>query len=299
MEVEMKKWYSDYGLQARMLLTMFLLAVLYLVFLAVILTFGGSWTYILIVFMMLMLFAQFFFSDKLVLWSTGGRVVTEQEEPRLHETVSRLCAIADLPKPQIAIVNSNVPNAFATGRSKGSAVVAVTTSLKQKLSQPELEAVIAHELSHVKNRDMLVITIASFLSTVAALLARNMLFFGMGGRDDRKGAGAAIIIFVVSIVVWIISFLLIRALSRYREFAADRGSAIITGQPSHLASALMAISGVMERVPSRDLREVEGMNAFFIIPAVSGDSIMSLLSTHPSVEARIRALTQMEQRMEF
>ena len=295
----MKKWYSDYGLQARMLLTMFLLAVLYLVFLAVILTFGGGWTYILMIFMLVMLFAQFFFSDKLVLWSTGGRIVTEQEEPRLHETVSRLCAIADLPKPRIAIVDSNVPNAFATGRSRGSAVVAVTTSLKQKLSQPELEAVLAHELSHVKNRDMLVITIASFLSTVAALLVRNMLFFGTGSRNDRKGAGSAIIIFVVSIVVWIISFLLIRALSRYREFAADRGSAIITGQPSHLASALMRISGVMEHVPSRDLREVEGMNAFFIIPAISGDSIMSLLSTHPSVEARIRALTEMERRMEF
>lgn len=296
----MKKWYSDYGLQARMLLTMFLLAVLYLVFLAVILAFGQSWTNILVLLMLVMLFVQFFFSDKLVLWSTGGRIVTEQEEPRLHETVSRLCAIADLPKPQIAIVDSNVPNAFATGRSKGSAVVAVTTSLKQKLSQPELEAVLAHELSHVKNRDMLVITIASFLSTVAALLVRNMLFFGTGSsRDDRKGAGAAIIIFVVSLIVWIISFLLIRALSRYREFAADRGSAVITGQPSHLASALMNISGVMERVPSRDLREVEAMNAFFIIPAVSGESIMNLFSTHPSVEARIRALAEMEKRMEF
>ena len=226
-------------------------------------------------------------------------IVTEQEEPRLHETVSRLCAIADLPKPKIAIVDSNVPNAFATGRSQGSAVVAVTTSLKQKLSQPELEAVLAHELSHVKNRDMLVITIASFLSTVAALLARNMLFFGTGSRDDRKGAGAVVIIFIVSIIVWILSFLLIRALSRYREFAADRGSAIITGQPSHLASALMTISGAMERVPSRDLREVEAMNAFFIIPAVSGESIMNLLSTHPSVEARIRALTEMERKMEF
>ncbi|HEY6586475.1 MAG TPA: M48 family metalloprotease, partial [Candidatus Methanoperedens sp.] len=201
--------------------------------------------------------------------------------------------------PKIAIVDSNVPNAFATGRSQGSAVVAVTTSLKQKLSQPELEAVLAHELSHVKNRDMLVITIASFLSTVAALLARNMLFFGTGSRDDRKGAGAAVIIFIVSIIVWILSFLLIRALSRYREFAADRGSAIITGQPSHLASALMTISGAMERVPSRDLREVEAMNAFFIIPAVSGESIMNLLSTHPSVEARIRALTEMERKMEF
>ena len=296
----MKKWYSDLGLQARMLLTMFLLAVLYLFFLAVILTFRNAWTDILIIFMLVMLFLQFFFSDKMVLWSTGARLVTEQEEPRLHETVSRLCAIADLPKPKVAIVDSNVPNAFATGRSKGSAVVAVTTSLKQKLSQPEIEAVLAHELSHVKNRDMLVITIASFLSTVAALLVRNMLFFGMGGGDrDRKGAGAAIIIFVVSIVVWIISFLLIRALSRYREFAADRGSAIITGRPSNLASALMKISGVMENVPTRDLREVEAMNAFFIIPAVSGESLMNLFSTHPSVEARIRALEEMEQRMEF
>jgi len=298
----MKKWYRDTGLQARMILTMFLLAVLYLIFLSVVLTFGGALTNILLIFMMLILFAQFFFSDTLVLWSTGGRIVTEQEEPRLHETISRLCAIADLPKPKIAIVQSNVPNAFATGRSKNSAVVAVTTSLKQKLSQPELEAVLAHELSHVKNRDMLVITVASFLSTVAALLVRNMMFMGMmggGNRDRNNGAGAAIIVFVISLVVWVISFLLIRALSRYREFAADRGSAMITGQPSHLASALMAISGVMERVPSRDLREMEGMNAFFIIPAISGDSIMGLLSTHPPVEARIRALEEMEQKMEF
>ena len=295
----MKKWYHDYGLQARMMLTMFLLAVVYLFFLAVILTFGGGWTYALMIFAAIFLFIQFFFADKIVLWSMGGRIVSEQEEPRLHETVARLCAIADLPKPKIAIVNSDVPNAFATGKSKGSAVIAVTTSLKQRLSQPELEAVLAHELSHVKNHDMVVITIASFLSTVAALLVRNMLFFGMGGDRDRKGAGAAIIIWIVSIAVWIISFLLIRALSRYREFAADRGSAIITGQPSHLASALMAISGVMERVPTRDLREVEGMNAFFIVPAISGESIMQLFSTHPSVEARIRALEKMERGMEF
>ncbi len=295
----MKKWYHDYGLQARMMLTMFLLAVVYLFFLAVILTFGGGSTFALMIFAAIFLFIQFFFSDKIVLWSMGGHIVSEQEEPRLHETVARLCAIADLPKPKIAIVNSDVPNAFATGKSKGSAVIAVTTSLKQRLSQPELEAVLAHELSHVKNRDMVIITIASFLSTVAALLVRNMLFFGMGGDRDRRGGGAAIIIWIVSIAVWIISFLLIRALSRYREFAADRGSAIITGQPSHLASALMTISGVMERVPSRDLREVEAMNAFFIIPAISGESVMQLFSTHPSVEARIRALEKMERGMEF
>lgn len=297
----MKKWFRDYGLAARMMLTMFLLAALYLFFLVVLSEYGGIGTYGLIVFAGFFLLIQFFFSDKLVLWSMGGRIISEQEEPRLHETVSRLCAIADLPKPKIAIVDSNVPNAFATGRSKDSAVVAVTTSLKQRLSQPELEAVLAHELSHVKNMDMLVITIASFLSTVAFFLVRNMLFFGMGGgnRDRDRSAGAVIIVFVVSLVVWVISFLLIRALSRYREFAADRGSAIITGQPSHLASALMAISGVMERVPSRDLREVEGMNAFFIIPAISGDSVMNLFSTHPTVEARIRALEKMERRMEF
>jgi len=297
----MKKWYQDYGLQARMVLTMFLLAVVYLLFLVVLWAYGGVGTTGLMFIAVFFLLIQFFLSDKLVLWSMGGRIVTEQEEPRLHETISRLCAIADLPKPKIAIVESNVPNAFATGRSKDSAVVAVTTSLKQKLSQPELEAVLAHELSHVKNRDMLVITIASFLSTVAFFLVRNMLFFGMGGsnRDRDRGAGAAIIVFVVSLAVWVISFLLIRALSRYREFAADRGSAMITGQPSHLASALMVITGVMERVPSRDLREMEGMNAFFIIPAISGDSIMSLLSTHPPVEARIRALEEMERKMEF
>ncbi len=295
----MKKWYHDYGLQARMLLTMFLLAAVYFIFLIILSIYITNDIYILMIIAGLFLLIQFFFSDKLVLWSMGGRIVSEQEEPRLHETITRLCAIADLPKPKIAIVDSNVPNAFATGRSKDSAVVAVTTALLSRLSQPEIEAVLAHELSHVKNRDMLVITIASFLSTVAFFLVRNMLFFGMGSNRDRKGGGAAIIVWIVSLAVWIISFLLIRALSRYREFAADRGSAIITGQPGHLASALMTISGVMERVPSRDLREIEGMNAFFIIPAISGDSIMNLLSTHPSVEARIRALSEMERRMEF
>ncbi len=297
----MKKWYRDYGLAARMMLTMFLLAVVYLIFLVVLWADVGVGTTGLMFIAGIFILIQFFFSDRLVLWSMGGRIVSEQEEPRLHETISRLCAIADLPKPKIAIVESSVPNAFATGRSKDSAVVAVTTSLKQKLSQPELEAVLAHELSHVKNRDMLVITIASFLSTVAFFLVRYMMFFGMGGgnRNRDRGAGAAIIVFVVALVVWIISFLLIRALSRYREFAADRGSAMITGEPSHLASALMAITGIMERVPTRDLREVEGMNAFFIIPAISGESIMNLFSTHPTVEARIRALEQMERGMEF
>jgi len=177
----MKRWFRDYGLEAHMMLTIFLLAVVYLLFLDVLWAYGGVGTTGLMFIAGFFLLIQFFLSDKLVLWSMRGRIVTEQEEPRLHEMISRLCAIADLPKPKIAIVESNVPNAFATGRSKGSAVVAVTTSLKQKLSQPELEAVLAHELSHVKNRDMLVITIASFLSTVAFFLVRNMLFIGMMG----------------------------------------------------------------------------------------------------------------------
>jgi heat shock protein HtpX len=171
---------------------------------------------------------QFFFSDKLALWGVGGRIVSEQEAPKLHQMISKLCTTANLPKPKIAMVESSVPNAFATGRSMGSAVVAVTTSLMQRLTPVEVEAVLAHELSHVKNRDMLVITIASFLSTAAFFIVRNMLFFGMGGRDRNRGAGAALLIWLISLVVWILSFLLIRALSRYREFAADRGSAILT-----------------------------------------------------------------------
>ncbi len=293
----MRKWYNDYGLQARMMLTMFLLAAIYLFFLTILWSYGGVGVYGLMFFAGIFLLIQYSLSDKLVLWSMGGRIVSEEEEPQLHETVSRLCAIADLPKPKIAIVDSRVPNAFATGKSKKSALVAVTTSLMHTLSQPELEAVLAHELSHIKNKDMLVITIASFLSTVAFFLVRNMLFFGIGG--NRRESGSALIVWIASFVVWIVSFILIRALSRYREFSADKGAAIITGHPSHLASALMRISGMMERVPSRDLREVEGMNAFFIIPALSGDSILSLFSTHPPVEARIRALEEMERRMEF
>jgi len=296
-ENKMNRWHRDYGLQARILMTLFMLAAVYLLFLYALWLFGGVDTYSLIFIAGIMLFLQFFFSDKLALWGVGGRIVNEQEAPHLHEMISRLCAEADLPKPKIAIVESSVPNAFATGRSRGSAVVAVTTSLMQRLTQAEVEAVLAHELSHVKNRDMLVITIASFLSTAAFFIVRNMLFFGIGGRDRNRNAGAAMMVWLISLVVWILSFLLIRALSRYREFAADRGSALITGHPKHLISALMNISGMMERVPARDLRDVEGMNAFFIIPALSGDSIMNLFSTHPPIEERILALEEIDRGM--
>ncbi len=278
-----------------MIFTMFLLAAVYLFFLAIIYSLGATPMFML-VFIGAFTIIQYFYSDKLVLMSMGAKVVSESEAPQLHETITRLCAIADIPKPRIAVVNNSVPNAFATGRSPRHAVVAVTTGIQQQLNKQELEAVLAHELSHIKNRDMMVMTIASFLSTIAFFLVRYLLFFG-GGRD--RDSGGIMAAWMVSLLVWIISFILIRALSRYREFAADRGSALITSNPSHLASALMKISGVMSRIPSDDLRKVEGMNAFFIIPAISGSSIMRLFSTHPPVEKRIAALERIEREMEF
>ena len=290
------KWKSDRGLEARMLLTMILLAVLYLAFLAVLLSMNTSST-VIILFMGGFMFLQYFYSDKMILMSMGAKIVSESEEPELHQIVSRLCAIAGLPMPRIAIVNTSMPNAFATGRNQKNAVVAVTTGIMQQLNRSELEAVLAHELTHVKNRDMMVITIATFLSSIAQIMVRFLPFFGGGGSRNRDSGGSFVVMFVVSLVVWIVSFILIRALSRYREFAADRGSAIITGQPSNLASALMKISGA--KVPTQDLRRVEGpVSALFIVPAISGSSIMNLFSTHPTLEARIEALKNIERELE-
>lgn len=278
---------------------MILLGVVYLAFLAV-LWYLNAGTLLTVIFIGGFMFLQYFYSDRMVLWSMGAKVVSESEAPELHEMVTRLCAIADLPKPKIAIVRTSVPNAFATGRNQKNAVVAVTTGIMQQLNKSELEAVLAHELTHVKNRDAMVLTIASFLSTLAFYLVQWLPFFGGGGgsRRDRDSGGNIIIVWLVSIVVYAVSYLLLMALSRYREFAADRGSAVITGQPSHLASALMKISGVMPRIPTEDLRKVEGANAFFIIPAVSKSSIFNLFSTHPSLEARIAALERIEQELE-
>ena len=276
-----------------MLLTFFLLGALYLAFLAVLWYFQADMLTTLI-FIGGFMFLQYFYSDRMVLWSMGARLVSESEAPNLHETVSRLCAMADLPKPRIAMVNSSIPNAFATGRNQKNAVVAVTSGLMRQLNQSELEAVLAHELTHVKNRDAMVLTIASFLSTLAFFLVRYLFFFGGGGKRDRSGI---VVVWLASMAVYVASFLLIRALSRYREFAADRGSAIITGQPSHLVSALMKISGTISRIPSEDLRKVEGTNAFFIIPAASGSSLFNLLSTHPPVEQRIAALERIEKEL--
>ena len=293
----MVRWPRDLGLQVRMAGTLFLLALVYFIFITV-LAYIGVETLLLLVIVTAGLLIQYFFSDKITLWSMGARRVSEQEEPHLYETLTRLCAIAGIPRPGLAIVNNNIPNAFATGRNQKNSVIAVTSGLRTMLNQEELEAVLAHELSHVKNRDVMVITLASFISTAAWFIFRSFLTSRMqvsGGKGGRQNLW--FIIPLIAAAVWIISFLLIKALSRYREFAADRGSAVLTGQPSHLASALMKISGLMARVPTNDLRKVEGMNAFFIIPAISGSSIFNLFSTHPTVEQRLAALEQIEQEM--
>jgi heat shock protein HtpX len=278
-----------------MLLTMFLLGALYLGFLAVLLSMHVS-QILIILFMGGFMFLQYFFSDKMILSSMGAKIVTESEMPELHQIVSRLCANSDLPMPRIAVVKTSMPNAFATGRNQKNAVVAVTTGIMERLDNNELEAVLAHELTHVKNRDMMVMTIATFLSSMAQILVQWLPFFGGGSRDRDSGSNF-IVLFLVSLVVWIVSFILIRTLSRYREFAADRGAAIMTGQPSHLVSALKKISGF--RVPTEDLRKVEGpVSALFITPAISGSSFMRLFSTHPTLEARIAALQKIEMELE-
>jgi heat shock protein HtpX len=291
----MVRWYKDRGLQVRMVGTLFLLALVYFIFIAV-LAYIGIDTLLLLAIVTGMLLIQYFFSDRIALWSMGAKIVTEQEEPRLYETLTRLCTIAGISRPRLAIVDNNIPNAFATGRNQKNSVIAVTTGLRNMLNQEELEAVLAHELSHVKNRDVMVITLASLISTAAFFIFRNSFMTARAGGKSGK-QNLWLIVPLLAAAVWIISFLLIKALSRYREFAADRGSAILTGRPSQLASALMKISGLMERIPTNDLRKVEGMNAFFIIPAISGSSIFNLFATHPTVEQRIAALERIEREM--
>ncbi|MDQ4074744.1 MAG: zinc metalloprotease HtpX [Chloroflexota bacterium] len=293
-----QKWYGgDIGLQMRMFITMGLLALVYLAFMAAMFAAGVD-SFTIFIFAALLLGVQYFFSDKLVLASAGAQVVEPNQAPELHAMIDRLVQAADLPKPTVAIINSRVPNAFATGRSPQHAAVAVTRGLLDTLNRAELEAVLAHELAHVKNRDVMVITIASFFATVAQFVMRWGMWGGMGRRRDREGASGFVLFFVASILVWIISFFLIRALSRYREFAADRGAALLTGSPAALQSALTKIAGTMHRVPERDLREVEGLNAFFIIPADTKQSILELFSTHPSLEKRLAYLDRLAQEME-
>jgi len=274
-----------------MVFTMFLLFGLYIVFVGVLSQFTNLLGIVLV--MGVFSLGQFFFSDKMALYSMGANVVDENEAPELHRTVERLSQQADLPKPQIAIADSQVPNAFATGRNQSNATVAVTSGLLRTLDQEELEGVLAHELAHIKNRDVMVMTIASFLSTLAFIVVRwGWLFSG-----DGENQAPIYVAILVSLVVWVLSFLLIRALSRYREYAADRGGASITGNPSALASALMSIDGRMDNVPSEDLREQAEMNAFFIIPIRSG-FIGKIASSHPPTEKRIEKLRELEQEQE-
>jgi len=271
---------------------MFLLFILYLVFMTILLAFGaGLW--LIVVLAVGMGLVQYFFSDKLVLWSTRARILEDDEYPELHRTIEKLCKEADLPLPKIAIMQSPVPNAFATGRSPKHAVVACTDSIMRLLNKEELEAVLAHELSHVKNRDILTMTMASFIAMIASMIMQSFFFSALLGGRNREGGGT-IIVWIVSIIVYAVSTLLILALSRYREFAADRGSAYITRNPRALISALSKISGRMDVVPAEAKVKIEGANAFFIIPALSGNTIMELFSTHPPLEKRIANLEAVE-----
>ncbi|MDD4138472.1 MAG: zinc metalloprotease HtpX [Methanoregula sp.] len=287
------EWKRDWGLTARVWFTGLLLLLLYLAFMTILLALGVSY-WLIVILAVGIGFIQYFFSDKMVLWSTGAKVVEADEQPELHRMVEKLCREADLPMPRIAIMQSPVPNAFATGRSPKHAVVACTDSIMRLLNKDELEAVLAHELSHVKNRDILTMTLASFIAMIASMIMQSFFFSALFGGNDRESNGGGIIIWVVAIIVYAISTLLILALSRYREFAADRGSAQITRNPRALISALNKISGRIDAIPPQAKAKVEGANAFFIIPALSGNSIMELLSTHPPLEKRIANLEKVE-----
>ncbi len=302
-------WYKpDRGLGFRMLVTMFLLGAVYIVFGFIMWQIGYGILFIPLAIIIAVI--QLFFADKIALTSMRAHEVTEAQQPQLHDMVGRLAAQANLPKPKIYIVDSSVPNAFATGRNKNNAVLAVTSGILNQLPEPELEAVVAHELTHIINRDMLVMTIATFFAMVLSLLMNNLLWMGMfggmgmrgGGRGRNNNGGAIIMVIVlVTAVTYFLSFLLIRLLSRYRELAADRGSALITGAPQNLASALMRIDSTIQsrRIPDQDFRRAQTVNALFIVPALRrGDSMATLFSTHPSTEERVARLTAMQRYME-
>ncbi|HEU0086840.1 MAG TPA: zinc metalloprotease HtpX [Pseudonocardiaceae bacterium] len=288
---------ADRGLASRMLVTMFLLGLLYVVFVAILLAVSSSAIVALVV-AGGFLAVQYFASDRIALAVMGAKVVSPQQQPELHGVVDRLCALADMPKPRVAIADVDIPNAFATGRSPDKSVVCVTEGLLRRLDEPELEAVLAHELSHIAHRDVAVMTVASFLGLAAGLVVRFAFYAQLfGGRRDSREGGLPVVLVVmlVSAVVYAISFLLTRALSRYRELSADRAAAMVTGRPSTLAAALVKISGEMSRIPTRDLRSAEPLNAFFFIPALApGFSLSSLFSTHPTLERRLEQLARLE-----
>src|SRR3954452_18366484 len=286
---------KDTGLQVRMALTFFLLGLLYVVFGAVLIAALKSALPVVIILVGLAAL-QLFTSDKLALAAMGGRVVTPQEAPQLHALIERLCVQADLPKPRIYVVNTPMPNAFAMGRSQKNAAVCATTGILELLSPSELEGVMAHELTHIANRDVAVMTLAGFFASLASMIVQFGFFFGGGGDDEDSGPSWLAVI-AVALIVYIVSFFLMQALSRYREYAADRGAAVLTGRPSALASALMKISGGMQRIPQQDLRTQHAeMNAFYIFPA--RQSLLGLLATHPPIEKRIARLQQYEAQLQ-
>ncbi|QKV93849.1 zinc metalloprotease HtpX [Streptomyces sp. NA02950] len=286
------RYAPDRGLTTRMVTTMFFIGLLYVVFVGVLLALvRGAWPLILILAGGLFV-AQFWFSDRIAAYSMGAREVTPEQAPELHGAVDRLCALADMPKPRVAIADTDVPNAFATGRNQRNALVCATTGLLRRLEPDELEGVLAHELSHVAHRDVAVMTIASFLGVLAGMMTRVALWGGLtrGGGRDNNTAIAVLLIPLISAVVYTISFLLTRLLSRYRELSADRAAALLTGRPSALAAALTKVTGQMARIPTRDLRKAEPYNAFWFAPALSGGSMSRLLSSHPTLEQRLDQL---------
>jgi heat shock protein HtpX len=286
-----------------MLFTSALLGLLYVVFGVVLLTYLNLGIAPMLVIVVGFAFFQYYTSDKIALAASGAKIVTAEQAPDLHAMVERLCAMADLPKPRIAVVQTDVPNAFATGRNPKHAAVAVTSGLWQRLEKEELEAVLAHELSHIANRDVLVMTVASFFAMLAAMVTRFGLYAGMfggfggGNRNNNNGADPFIIVLLAAMVVYAISWVLIRTISRYREYAADRGSALITGAPENLMSALQKISSGITQIPKQDLREVQGMNAFFIIPTNWKASMSEWMMDHPPLEKRLAALAEIAREM--
>jgi len=283
-----------------MLFTIFLLGAIYVAF-AGILFAAGAGIGIMVLVVAGFSLAQLFLSDKLALASMGAKIVSPAEAPGLHAMIERLCIQADLPKPRIAIADSDVPNAFAMGRSQKTAVVCATTAIIETLEPHELEGVLAHELTHVKNRDVMIMTVASFFASIAAMITQFGFYFGGafgGGGDDDDSGPAFIVVLLASLAVYVISYFLMLALSRYREFGADRGAALITGRPSALSAALLKLSGAMQRVPDQDLRQAQRMNAFFIVPTSVKKSVHTLFMTHPPLEKRIEALERMESQLQ-
>jgi heat shock protein HtpX len=290
-----KAYGRDFGLSVRMVTTMFLLGALYVAFFVILLQILNVGIGFVLLIIGGLAFFQYFTSDRIALAASRARIVERDEAPELHEMIERLCAMADLPKPRVAVIPTDVPNAFATGRNPKHSVVAVTEGLWRRLDRAEVEGVVAHELSHIANRDVAIMTISSFFAMVAALLMRMGLWGGMFGGGDRDRSGGApvwLIMFAVSMLTYVISYVLILMISRYREYAADRGSAMITGAPENLMSALQKIASDIVHIPQRDLREVQGMNAFFIVPTSVKSSIGELFATHPPLEKRLARLAE-------